>query len=281
MKVMIRGRFRLTCRTIVLLLLGVATGFTRAAESNYLVAVAVDAKGQVLVGDAGTKAVYRVVDGKKELVVQGAGKPRTPLYALRGLAVDGQGGILVADPATCDVHRVAADGTLSSLSKGSLNQPYGVALGRKGEVFVADLGEKAVFQIKDGQAEKYADVDNPAALALEKDGSLIVVSRGTNNLYRVSPDRKVSVVVQGRKLKFPHAVVVENSGSYLVSDGYGKCIWRVSAKGDAAVFATSDSFKSPQGLAFEANGNLLVADPQAQAVFRVTADGKASVCFKP
>jgi sugar lactone lactonase YvrE len=252
-----------------------------AADSSYIVAVTVDAKGQMIGADSGAHGLFRLVDGKKELFTRAPGKPRTPLYGVRCVIADLQGAFLASDPATCEVYRVTADGTVTGLTQGVLNQPFGLAMGPKGELFVADLGEKAIFQIAQGKTTHYADVDNPTGLAIEKDGALIVVSRGTNNLYRIGPDKKAAVVLAGRKLSFPQSVVVEPSSNYLVSDGYGRAIWRITPKGEAAVWVRSDQFKNPQGLALESDGNLLVADPQAQAVFRVTKDGKVQVAFKP
>lgn len=252
-----------------------------ASSKSYVAAVAVDTKGQLIWADSSARGLFRLTNGTKEQFTKTSGKPRTPLYGLRAVIPDSQDAFLVSDPATCEVYRVTADGSMTGLTHGALNQPFGLAVTPKGEIFVADLGEKAIFQIVDGKAAKYAEVDNPTGLTVDKDGSLIVVSRGTNNLYRISAGRKITTVLPGRKLSFPHSVVVESSGDYLVSDGYGRSIWRVTPKGEPRIWIRSELFKSPQGLALERNGNLLVADPQAQSIFRVTPDGKITVAIQP
>ena len=253
---------------------------TPTAGASYIVAVTRDANDVVYAGDVGSRQIWRLGHDGREVICKGLGKPRTPLYSLRSIALTRTGEVLATDSATRDVYRIAPDGEMVALTGGKMAIPRGIAVGAKGEIFATDLELAALYRIRDGQLERIAEVPSPSGLAIDKDGSFLVISTGRNNLYRVTLEGKVTTVVEGRKLSFPHEVVVEPGGAYLVSDGYCKAIWRVTRDGQTSVLAQGNPLVNPVGLAIDSKGSALVADPHARSIFRVTGEGQVEVVYK-
>jgi sugar lactone lactonase YvrE len=251
-----------------------------AAPESYMVAVATDGKGALFVGDAVARSIFRIADGKKTVVAKSDGTPRAPLYGLRSMAFDPAGSLVVADPASSEVYRVAPDGTLAPLGGGKLGQPNGVAVGPKGEVYVVDLTADALWRIAGGAAQKVAEMKSPVSVALDKDGSFLVLSRARGALLRVTADGKSANLVKDRTFAFPQTVLLEDAGTYLVSDSYAKTVSRVTRDGQVSIVAKSELLKSPQGLALEPGGAFLVADPHARTIFRVAPNGAVSAAYK-
>jgi hypothetical protein len=86
--------------------------------------------------------VYRVEGGTPSVVLDGfttivdLAFGRDSLYVLQISA----GGLLVEEPPVGKLIRVARDGTRTELAAGQLTQPTGLAVSRKGEVYVANHG---------------------------------------------------------------------------------------------------------------------------------------------
>ena len=254
---------------------------SRAADDeSFEYPLAVAAHGETIyVVDRNLHAIWKVEDGKPSVFVRGEKKFRTPLNAPWCVAVDAEGRVLVGDSATREVYRIE-DGQPVPLTKGAIGIPLGIAIDRSGDLLVSDLELHRIVKVTlsdedSPRVEKYADVPAPSGVFLDSEDRLWVVSRRDDTLLRVSPDRKVEVIVAGRPLQFPHAVVVDREGRAYLSDGYGKAIWKVDSNGKASQWVSGEPLVGPVGMAWQGD-QLLVADPRAKAVFQIDPQGKIS-----
>ncbi len=271
----------------------------------YPIAVAVGPNGTILVADKATKSIYRVDDGGKLTVLyQGSRKYRTPLFNVMAMAADSSGNLFLCDTGSSDVWRLAPDGKLAPLTakkiargagpaptnqdfdpeaaySGEFDKPMGIAVDPDGNLIVADLsGEaSAIYRLPaaGGKPTEIARVPAPHGVALDREGSFVVVSQSKDQLVRVSAKGEVTPIVKGRiaDKNNPHHVLVDQAG-YIVSDNYAKAIWRVTPDGKSKAIFQGEPLVAPVGLALEADGNILVADPHAKKLFRVTPHGKIS-----
>jgi len=208
----------------------------------------------------------------------GEGLPRTPLYGTRAVvaAPDGNGH-LVADPGTFGLYRVAADGRLSTITT-ELDIPQGLARFDDESVLVADLrsGFGVLLRVTlDGEVTEFADVDSPKGIAVDGD-DFVVVSHGARAVFRVARSGRVSTLVAGPPLDFPHDIVSDGDDGFVVTDGYASALFRVSAAGEISVLAQGAPLVNPQGIVRAEDGSYVVVDPQAGAVFRVDSSGQVS-----
>ena len=216
-------------------------------------------------------------------------------------------------------HGKAADATLY--------QPAGTAVDAKGDLFVADSGDNVVREITpDGLIRRFAgtgtagrglsanplaaQLDHPAAVAVDAKGDVFVSDTHNNRVLEVSAKhRVVRVIGTGRagyvgdrkpaahaELNQPDGLALDAKGNLYIADSANNVIRRVDARtgvittvaGDFAADraadglggfsgdggpATSARLNDPQGVAVDGAGDLFIADTVNNAVREVTPAG--------
>ncbi|MGW8394309.1 hypothetical protein [Pseudoduganella sp. HUAS MS19] len=160
----------------------------------------------------------------------------------RGIAVGHDDTIYFTDGAT--VRALQPDGKLVALP-GRFIAPAGLAVAADGTVYVADAGNHAVKAIspagdvrtvagqagtagrKDGRGIA-ARFDQPAGLALDAAGSILVADAGNNALRRISADGVVSTLAMGLPMQ-PQGIAIDARGGVVLSDAVSAL--RVDAAG--------------------------------------------------
>ncbi len=211
------------------------------------------------------------------------------LEAPRGIAVGPDDAIYFTDGAA--VRALKPDGRLMSLP-GRFIAPAGLAVAQDGTVYVADAGNHAVKAISPagdvrtvaGQAGTAgrndgkgiaARFDQPAGLALDAAGGLLVADAGNSALRRISADGVVSTVVQGLPMQ-PQGIALDARGGVVLSDASSAL--RVDASGQWQAL-------DPQANAAQAPGQ---AGPQpggaieraASAIARAAEECQRGKCLR-
>ena len=195
------------------------------------------------------------------------------------------------------------------------SDPFGVAVGLDGTVYVADAGDAHRIRridangqvttlaggergFADGQGSA-ARFDTPSALTIDRGGTLFLADTGNNAIRRITPDGTVTTVAgsgvagyrdgHGREAQFngPIGIAVDGAGRLFVADTYNDLIRSIAPDGVVTTVAGggvpgfSDGqgahayFDTPSGIAVDEFGAILVADTGNDAVRRI--DGNASV----
>jgi streptogramin lyase len=230
-----------------------------SAELNYPLAIVANDAGDVYLADRNLPGVWRLKDGELSLYFEGSKKFRTPLNAVRCLAFDKDGKLLAGDSSTREVYRFDDAKKPVPLTAGGIGIPMGIAVNKSGELLVSDLEVHCIWKVpaEGGKPAKLADVPAPSGVCIDAEDNLWVVSRGKEQLYRVSPDGKVEALIKSRVLQFPHNVVLDKQNT----------------GGEPAKWASGEPLDNPVGLAWQGE-SLLVVDPRAKAVFQIDTAGK-------
>ena len=241
--------------------------------------VAVDARGNIFVADKDAHAVFKFSGGGREqtIVVQGEGKPQTPLYHMAGIAVNAAGNVAVSDPATRNVYRIIGGKPVPVADpdprKSPFDKPQALAFETTGDLLVPDLGRNALFRVSGSRIDTIATVEAPYGAGLDNTGNILVVSASHRRLMRIDHTGTVTTVFAGAPFEFPLAVAAHPDGSYIVVDGYAKAVFKVTADGQLSTLVKGDPFRHPGGVAVEPGGSVVVVDPHAKALYRVTQEG--------
>lgn len=199
-------------------------GAATSAELSYDYGVAKDSSGNVYIADSNGNCLVREV---------------------KSGTISAYAGLVVSTSTRCGS---LGDGGAATAAE--LNQPYGVAVDSKGNVYIADYANHAVRKVSSGTITTIAGVLGIAGYA--GDGG-----PGTNAL-----------------LYYPTAVAVDGAGNVFIADtnncrvrevnaltgiintvaGTGSC----SFTGDGLAIANGVAY--PQGLAVDANDNLFIGD---------------------
>ncbi|MBM4343907.1 MAG: SMP-30/gluconolactonase/LRE family protein [Deltaproteobacteria bacterium] len=230
-----------------------------------------------------------------------------------GAASDGAGNLYVADSANNRIRKVAPDGAVTTLAgqsspglldgKGGnaqFNNPYGVAVDAKGDVWVLDTLNHMVRKVTaGGDATSIAGAgvagfqngtganarfNRPHSAAFGPGGILVVADTYNHRIRRVT-DTGVVTTLAGdgnagyqdgpgaqARFQYPMGIYVDASGAAIVVDTYNHRIRKVAVDGSVTTVAGSGvagmldgaagvaRFQYPWGIARLADGSLVIAD---------------------
>lgn len=179
-----------------------------------------------------------------------------------------------------------------------LSDPFGVAAGPDGAVFVTDGTGGRVFRIgRDGALTQVTDgLDMPSAIAVLPDSGLVVANTGAHTIVRVDSTNGATTILAGAtgergyadgpaadaRFDAPVGVAAAPDRSILVADTYNHRIRRIALDGTVSTVAGGNGeFDTPCGVAVAPDGALVVADTANSRVVRIDRDGSIGVLAGP
>lgn len=212
---------------------GYEDGPGASASFAYPADIAVDARGNVFVADAGNRCIRKITpDGTVSTL---AGDPANPGWAdgpgataqfgvTKGLVLGPDGNLYVADPENSAIRMITPDGTVSTLagtgnraltdgllSEAEFNMPWGISKDASGHLLVADTFNHAIRSIDlvagtvttlAGGTVGALDGDGAAArfyrplrIAADPRGFLLVSDYMNQAIRKVTPTGTVTTVV--------------------------------------------------------------------------------------
>lgn len=261
--------------------------------------VATDSNGTPYAANSGDNVVGSVANGTATTIIgsyaasgeSGDGGPAAAasLYDPTGLAHDSTGDLFIDDSGDQVIREVTPDGNVKLVAgtggegytgdgglavQATFNNPQGVAVDGKGDVYVADTGNNAIREIApDGKISTFAgdgtpgfrgdtgpatkaELTQPTGVAVDALGNVYIADAGNNVIRRVSTAGAITTV----------------AGNYVADqakDGKG------GFSGDGGP-ATVAQLHSPQGVYLDQAGDLFIADTFNNAIREVTPGGTIS-----
>jgi len=233
--------------------LGYRNGHANIAQFSGPSAVAVDAKGNVIVADSGNDLIRKIdpsgvvttIAGDYQWYADSNMRDRdgardgvgtqARFHYPQGVAVDSFGNIFVADSQNQRIRMITQGGVVTTLSGKSNWTRIGY---------------------KDGTASE-AIFNYPEGLSWGRDGTLYVADN--NAVRKIAPDGSVSTLSGGRRAR----LAASENDAFKYTGGH------VDGAAQIAEFA------SPVALAVDGSGYVYVADENNMAIRRVAPDGNA------
>ncbi|MEU2339849.1 RICIN domain-containing protein [Streptomyces sp. NPDC013172] len=267
-------------------------GLAVSAQLHQPRGVAVDSAGTLYIADTENHRVRKITADGKICTVAGTGTkgysgdggPATAaqLDGPYGVAVDSSGTLYIAEYNNRRVRKIATGGTISTVAgtgtAGSdgdggpavlakLNRPCAVAVGRAGDLYIADAGNHRVRRIAaDGKISTVAGtgtkgfsgddgpgtsakLDSPYGVAIDGVGTLYIVGFNNHRVRKVTADGQIST---------------------LAGTGTAGC------DGDGGPAALAQ-LNNPLGLAVDRVGTLYIADHVNHRVRKVALPARAGL----
>ena len=265
------------------------------AQLNDPIGVALDHDGNILIADALYHRIRRVTpdgtittiagDGIPSFLGDGGPATAANLQYPTGVAVDHDGNVFIADAANHRIRRIDTTGTITTVAgtgsagfagdggpatEAKLHKPTGVAVTRKGELFIADEYNHRIRRV--GTHGRISTVAGATVFPPIYDG-LVPGDYGGDG----GPATEAF-------LNFPTEVLLDGEQHLLIADSSNYRVRSVDRDGIITTIAgggseppadglpaTSVSLAgSPTGMAFDGAGGLLVCEEYRHRVWRLT-----------
>lgn len=253
--------------------------------------LAVDAAGNVFIGDAYSNRIRRVDTAGTITTFAGSGDPGYPAPGtdirfswVQGLATGVDGSLYVSSTWGI-VSRIDADGAVVQLAEANCGfgwpgpgvcAPEQIAVDRAGNVFVPD-GYCRVRKVgSDGSITTYAGFERPSSASPNG----FAWDCGYSGEGTPATETKLS--------NFPYGVAVDAAGNVYIADTYNHCVRKVDGSrvvttvagvcrkfgyaGDGGR-ATDARLWEPRGVALDRRGNLYIADTGNHRIRKVARNG--------
>ncbi len=279
-------------------------GVSTKAKINFALQVAIDSSNNLFIADTGNNRIRRIntqtgtittVAGNGERGFNGDGLAKdASLNFPSAIVIDKLGNLFIADRNNHRVRQVNAQtGIITSIAgdgligfggddvlatKTSLSLPSGLALDKKGNLFIADTGNDRIRRVDaqtgiiitiagnglngftgDGGVAKEARLDSPSDITLDADGNLFVSDGNHNRIRRVDIQTGIITTIAGYGPTEPFI------GAYSGDNG----------------LAISAKLNIPSGLTIDANDNLLFVDSANHAIRLIKGVGRRTTSPLP
>jgi hypothetical protein len=161
-------------------------------------AIAVNGQSEMFVSDTGNNAIRKIAYSglQFDFIVTTVARD---LNAPSGIAVDAGGSLIVADRGSHTVRRVTPAGAVTTVAGQAgvaghvdgtaalFNEPYGIAVDERGNIYVSEIGNRAIRKIApNGRVTTLAAgiVERPGLITITSDGTLWIPDEATGRLLR-------------------------------------------------------------------------------------------------
>ena len=293
--------------------------------------LAVDGGGVVYFADSSNGRIRRVTtDGIIRTLpgINGDGGPAATatLAGPTGLAFGQDGSLYVAERDGERVRRIDPSGRITTVAgngvmgfggdggsavAAELDHPTAIALDGSGNLFIADSKNNRVRRVDrggrittvagtgtagfggDGGAATAATLNEPAGLAIDREGAVLVADSKNSCVRRIDADGVIKTIA-GHKtdddrggfagdggqataalLGWPQGIAVDGSGSIYIADPLNGRVRRVDRRGVITTAAGGDitALAFPMAVAADAQGYIYIADLLAERVRRLDSHG--------
>ena len=175
--------------------------------------LAVDAAGDVFIGEPGANVVEKLTPGGVQTSVGAfSGHPY-------GLAVDGAGDLFVADLNNNRIDKITPSGVQTAVPASGLTQPIAVAVDGAGNLFISDRNNNRVVKLTPSGVQTTlptVGLNQPYGLAVDSADDVFIADYNNNRVVEVTPGG-VQTAVPTTGLTQPYGVAVDAADDVFIA----------------------------------------------------------------
>jgi sugar lactone lactonase YvrE len=313
-------------------------GPASSAQISHPGGIAVDRAGNLFIADTGNNRIRIVTSGFISTVAgtgtvgfsgDGGAAASAQFVVPIDVSVDGSGNLFIADQGNYRIREVSSAGVISSVAgrtddggppaSAQFYFPNTLVVDGAGNLFIADTDIHRIRKITpagviatvagngslgfsgDGGAATAAQLNYPAAIAVDAAGNLFIADTNNERVRKVSPEGIITTVAgngtsgsngdggpaRSAQLSEPAGIAVDSAGNLFISDTGGQRIREVNSAGVIVTVAgngtkgfsgdggpaVSAQLAGPAGIAVDGAGNLFIADSLNNRIAMVAPNG--------
>lgn len=281
-----------------------------------LSSIAIGSNGDLYVTDNKTYLIYKITQTGMLEVFAGCGLKSIDGISTKsffnypaGMVLDKKGNVFISDKNNNNIRKIDLKGNVTTFAgsgarghsndkklKATFNEPHGLAMDRKGNMYVADKGNNAIRIIyKNGRVETYghsnskayhnpdANFSHPMDLCMDSKGNLYVLNEYTSQIKVIDVQKNTSLLVTSPALSINHnSISIDNHDNLYIGSSNSEVVLKITP--DRLLHKIQDStnvspltFRYPKNIAVDNMGNLYVTsiyDSQVQV-----ANSKGNICL--
>ena len=158
-------------------------------------------------------------------------------------------------------------------TQSKFNSLHEILYGKQGEIYVLDIGNAKIRELKNGNVTSLVGKDSLAPISIDWkypidmafDGDDIVIcDAGNSNIYRFRPGKDITKLELDHPLKMPHGITSDDKGNLYIADMGANAIYKIEndtkvTKIEATPENGFDKLNKPADVII-INGTLWVAD---------------------
>jgi sugar lactone lactonase YvrE len=302
------------------------------ARFNAPAGVAIDSSGNIYLADSGNGTIRRISPAGSVATIAGTAGVRGSADGVgaaaqfnnpSNLTIDASGNLYVVDAGNHTIRKIGPGNVVTTLAGAAgargyadgigvaarFDQPWGIAAGSDGNLYVADTQNFVIRRITPagavtthaGDRNRRGRIDgdragasflNPRGISIDSAGNLYVtdwfgppapnLAETSTVIRRVAPDGAVSTIAGNisngpTRAEFEDAFAIEADGAGNVYIADHQRVRRISTTGAVATIVDGAQFGGLQGIAMDSAGDLIVADQSRHFIAKVTQAGAVSV----
>ncbi len=286
---------------------GFADGTGATARFNRPGSLALDASGNVFVGDYQNSAIRKITPAGVVSAVVPPGAAPSP----RSIAMDPSGTLYFVDGNSSTIRRLAPNGALTTVAgsgagtvtdgigtAASFRDPSSIAIDGAGTIYVSDYGRVRQidasgivtdFSGSSGEEVVFGYYGSSRDLAVDPGGNVYVTNYYLNRVTKLVPSTTTTIagMSASSNLIAPAGVAVNSSLTLYVADQGANAILKITAgvvsafaggggSGFADGVSSQAQFNAPGNVCLDAAGNVYVADTGNHRIRKVAASGTVS-----
>jgi sugar lactone lactonase YvrE len=223
---------------------------------------------------AARTCVRRVSTGLVTLLAAGLLTGATVLGAASATAAAGPspGTVFIADRFASQILALPPGGGSPTPTGPTLVTPTGVAVDKRGDVYVAASAQAVVIPASGAPPTTLGTgLSDASGIAIDPTGNVFIADRSHNRIVEVPAGGGPQTTV-GTGLKLPTGVTVDVAGNLYVADSGNDRVVKIPAGGGSQT-TVATGLNTPTGVTVDIAGNVYVADYGNDRVIKIPAGG--------